>query len=214
MAATPSNPNPKRNPKVDAYIDRAEVWRDETVELRRIALACGLTEELKWGKPAYTTDDGANVVIIQGFKRYCALLFPKGTLLEDPEDLLVKVGPNSRSGRQARFTSVAEILDVEPALKTYLQEAVDVEEAGLEVDMEAADELVAPEELERKFREQPDLEEAFHALTPGRRREYLLHFTGAKQSRTRASRVEKVVDRILAGKGLRDRWPAGYNVQG
>lgn len=201
MAAT----SPKRNAKVDAFIDRADVWRDETVELRRIALECGLVEELKWGKPAYTTDDGSNIAVIQGFKRYCALLFPKGALLEDPMDLLVKVGPNTRSGRQARFTSVAEILDAEEALTAYLQEAVDVENAGLEVDMEAADELVAPDELEQKFDEHPEFKAAFHELTPGRRREYLLHFTGAKQSRTRAARVEKAVDRILEGRGLRDR---------
>lgn len=195
----------ERNPKVDAFIDRAEVWKDETIELRRIALDCGLTEELKWGKPAYTTSDGSNIVIIQGFKKYCALLFPKGTLLEDPMDLLVKVGPNTRSGRQARFTSVAEILDVESALKEYLQEAVDIEEAGLEVDMEAADEVVAPEELERRFDEQPEFKDAFYDLTPGRQREYLLHFNGAKQSKTRTSRIDKVVDRIFEGKGLRDR---------
>lgn len=196
---------PQRNPKVDAFIDRATAWKDETVELRRIALDCGLVEELKWGKPVYTSDDGSNIVIIQGFNKYCALLFPKGVLLEDPMDLLVKVGPNTRSGRQARFTSVAEIRDSEAALKAYLQEAVDVEIAGLEVDMEAADELVAPEELEQKFDEHPEFRQAFHALTPGRQREYLLHFTGAKQSKTRASRVEKVVDRVLDGKGLRDR---------
>ena len=117
----------------------------------------------------------------------------------------MKVGPNTRSGRQARFTSVAEILEVESALKAYLQEAVDVEEAGLEVDMEAADEVVAPEELEEKFGEDPEFKKAFHALTPGRQREYLLHFSGAKQSKTRTSRVEKAMDRILDGKGLRDR---------
>ncbi len=192
------------NPKVDAFIDRAEVWKDETIELRRIALDCGLTEELKWGKPTYTSD-GTNIVIVQGFKKYCALLFPKGVLLEDPQDLLVKVGPNTRSGRQARFTSVDEILHAESALKHYLQEAVDIEKAGLEVDMEAADELVAPEELEATFEEIPEFKEAFYRLTPGRQREYLLHFTGAKQSKTRVSRIEKVVDRILDGKGLRDR---------
>ncbi len=196
---------PIRNPKVDAYIERAEVWKDETVELRRIALACGLAEELKWGKPAYTTDDGSNIAVIQGFKRYCALLFPKGALLEDPTGLLVKVGPNTRSGRQARFTSVEQIREAEAVLTAFLQEAVDVEEAGLEVDMEAADELVAPAELEQKFDEEPDFKAAFDGLTPGRQREYLLHFTGAKQSKTRTSRVEKVMDRILEGKGLRDR---------
>ncbi|MDH4278968.1 MAG: YdeI/OmpD-associated family protein [Acidimicrobiia bacterium] len=205
MATRNSTQNPKRNPKVDAFVDRAEVWKDETIELRRISLACGLTEELKWGKPAYTSGDGSLIGIIQGFKKYCALLFPKGALLEDPLDLLVKVGPNTRSGRQARFTSVAEILEVESALKAYLQEAVDVEEAGLEVDMEAADEVVAPEELEEKFGEDPEFKKAFHALTPGRQREYLLHFSGAKQSKTRTSRVEKAMDRILDGKGLRDR---------
>jgi uncharacterized protein YdeI (YjbR/CyaY-like superfamily) len=196
---------PNKHPKVDAINDRADVWKDETIELRRIALDSGLTEELKWGKPAYTDADGSNIVIIQGFKKYCALLFPKGTLMEDPMDLLVKVGPNTRSGRQARFTSVSEIREVEAALKAYLQEAVDIEKAGLEVDMEAADELVAPEELEEKFGELPEFKEAFHDLTPGRQREYLLHFTGAKQSKTRTSRIEKVVDRILDGKGLRDR---------
>lgn len=164
-----------------------------------------MTEELKWGKPTYTSGDGSNIVIVQGFRKYCALLFPKGVLLEDPLDLLVKVGPNTRSGRQARFTSVAEILEVESALKAYLQEAVDVEEAGLEVDMEAADEVVAPEELEEQFAEDPEFKKAFHALTPGRQREYLLHFAGAKQSKTRTSRVEKSRGRILDGKGLRDR---------
>lgn len=196
--------DPKPNPKVDAFIDRATVWKDETIELRRIALSCGLAEEIKWGKPAYTSD-GSIIVVVQGFKKYCALLFPKGALLEDPMDLLVKVGPNSRSGRQARFTSVAGILDAEEALKAYLQEAVDVEKAGLKLDMEAADEVEAPEELEQKFDEHPEFKEAFHALTPGRQREYLLHFNGAKQSKTRVSRIDKVVDRIFDGRGLRDR---------
>ena len=197
--------DPKRNPKVDTYVEQIQTWIDETIELRRIALECGLTEELKWGKPAYTNDTGANITIIQGFKDYCALLFPKGALLADPAGLLVKVGPNTRSGRQARFTAVDEIRGVESTLRAYLQEAVNVEAAGLEVDMEAADELVAPVELEQKFAEHPDFEEAFHRLTPGRQREYLLHVTGAKQSKTRTSRIEKVVDRILDGKGLRDR---------
>ena len=192
------------HPEVDAYLRRIENWRAETIELRRIALASGLTEELKWGKPTYTSG-GANIVVVQGFKKYCALLFPKGALLEDPEDLLVKVGPNTRAGRQARFTDVEQILAAEPALTSYLQEAVDVEEAGLEVDMAAADELVAPEELVARFEERPEFEEAFRALTPGRQREYLLHFTGAKQSKTRRSRIDKVVDRILDGRGLRDR---------
>ncbi len=172
-------------------------------KLRSIALRTGLAEDLKWGKPCYTLD-GANVVLIQGFKAYCALLFMKGALVQDPSDLLVKVGENSRIARQARFTDVVEIVAAEPALTAAIESAIDVERSGEKVDLEATDDVVAPEEFQTVLDADPALRAAFDALTPGRQRAYLLHFNGAKQSKTRAARVEKCIPQILDGLGLND----------
>ena len=177
-----------KNPKVDAYVSRAERWRDETEALRAILLDCGLSEELKWGKPCYTFQ-GRNVVIIQGFKPHCALMFFKGALLRDPEGVLVEQGKNSQAARRMEFTEVGQVLAVEPTLKAYLAQAIEVEQAGLEVDFKAKRELVFPVELVDAFDENPDLGAAFDALTPGRQRAYVLHFSGAKKPATRATRI-------------------------
>jgi uncharacterized protein YdeI (YjbR/CyaY-like superfamily) len=190
------------NPKVDAFLERATKWREEMEALRKIALGCGLTEELKWGKPCYTFED-SNVVIIQGFKESCALLFCKGALLSDPEGILEKPGESTQAARRIRFTDVREVAKLKPTLKARIQEAIEVEKAGLEVDFKKSPEPI-PHELEGKFNEVPTLKKAFEALTPGRQRAYILHFSSAKQSTTRKSRVEKCVRQILDGKGLND----------
>jgi uncharacterized protein YdeI (YjbR/CyaY-like superfamily) len=193
------------NPEVDRYVQETPEWRKETERLRAIALGCGLTEELKWGKPCYTYE-GSNVVIIQGFKAYCALLFCKGALLKDPKGILVKPGENTQSARQARFTNVTEISAKEAVLKAYIKEAIAAERAGLEVTYKQTSEFDVPEELQKKFAALPALKTAFSALTPGRQRAYLLHFSAAKQSATRESRIEKNIPQILAGKGLNEDW--------
>jgi len=177
--------------------------------LRRISLGCGLTEELKWGKPCYTFPAAAgrhdsNVVIIQGFKEYCALLFPKGVLLKDPERILIQQTENVQAARQIRFTSVPEIVRMKAILRAYIKEAIEVEKAGLEVTYKKTSEFKMPEELRTRFDEDPGIEKAFKALTPGRQRAYILYFSGAKQSKTRESRIEKCMPRILNGKGLND----------
>lgn len=190
------------NPDVDTFFKKAKRWRPEMERLRAIVLDRGLTEELKWHQPCYT-DGKKNVVIVSSFKDYCVLAFFKGALLEDPEGILVPPGENSRHVRQARFTDVAEIDELEPVLKAYIDEAIQVEEVGLKV--QPATELTLPEELEAKFHEDPDLKAAFEGLTPGRQRAYVIHFSGAKQSKTRRARIERCRERILAGKGLNDR---------
>jgi uncharacterized protein YdeI (YjbR/CyaY-like superfamily) len=192
------------NPKVDEFLSKARKWQDEFEELRTISLDCGLTEELKWGKPCYTFQK-SNVVIIQGFKEYCALMFFKGALLKDEMGILVAMTENTQAARQIRFTKVQEIVEMEPILKAYINEAIEVEKAGLQVDFKETSEFEIPEEFQIKLDENPALKTAFEALTPGRQRAYLLYFSGAKQSKTRASRVEKHVPKILAGKGLQDR---------
>lgn len=190
------------NPKVDDYLGKIKNWQKETEQLRSIALSCKLTEELKWGKPCYTSQNG-NIAIIQGFKDFCALLFFKGALLQDPEGILQKVGPNSQSGRQIRFTSAREIADMAPIVKTYIRQAVEVEKSGLKVESRKSPEPV-PAELQSRLNAMPALKRAFAALTPGRQRAYILFFSAPKQSKTRTSRVEKCVPRILEGKGLND----------
>jgi uncharacterized protein YdeI (YjbR/CyaY-like superfamily) len=192
------------NPKVDAFISRAEQWRDEMEKLRSILLDAGLTEELKWGKPCYTVE-GANVVLIMPLKETCTLLFTKGALLEDPRGLLIQPGENSQSARQMRFTSAAEITKLKTTLKSYVKRAMDAEKAGLKVEFKKSSDLVYPKEFQDKLDKDSALREAFHALTPGRQRQYHMHFTGAKQSATRASRVEKAIPLILDGMGLNDR---------
>ena len=191
----------RMNPKVDGYLRKAKKWQAETKKLRRISLACGLTEELKWGKPCYTFQK-SNIVIIQGFKEFCALLFCKGALLKDLNGILKKFG--WQAARRIPFTNVREIVEMEPSLKAYIREAIEAEKAGLKVTLKKNPEPI-PEELQNKLDEIPALKAAFGALTPGRQRGYVLCFSGAKQSKTRESRVEKCMPQILNGKGLNDR---------
>jgi uncharacterized protein YdeI (YjbR/CyaY-like superfamily) len=188
------------NPKVDGYLRKAEKWREEMEKLRMIILDCQLTEELKWGKPCYTFQK-SNILIIQGFKEFCALLFCKGALLNDPNGILKKFG--WQAARRIPFTNVREIVEMERILKAYIYEAIEVEKAGLEVNFKKNPEPI-PEELQNKLDEIPALKTAFDALTPGRQRAYILYFSGAKQSKTRESRVEKCTQQILKGKGLND----------
>jgi len=192
------------NPKVDAFFSQARTWREEMAGLRTILLDCGLAEELKWGKPCYAFQ-GSNVVVMQGFKAYCALLFLKGVLLKNAGGILVKTGENTRVGRQIRFTSFREIVRLEPVLKAHIHEAVEVEKAGLKVDPEKNTELIFPEEFQNKLEESPALNRAFDALTPGRQRAYVFYFSAPRQSKTRVSRVEKCLRQILNGKGLHDQ---------
>lgn len=193
----------RMNPKVDFFFNKAEKWQAEYEKLRTIVLDCGLTEELKWGVPCYTFQE-SNIVLIHGFKEYCALLFHKGALLQDPHGILIQQTENVQAARQIRFTNVEEIVALEPILKETIAQAIEVEKAGLEVEMKKTEEFAMPEELIDKFDEDPDLRTAFEELTPGRQRAYLLYFSGAKQAKTRKSRVEKYMPHILAGKGLND----------
>jgi uncharacterized protein YdeI (YjbR/CyaY-like superfamily) len=193
----------KTNPKVDWYFTRAKQWKEESQKLRSILLDCGLDEELKWGKPCYSLE-GANIVLIHGFKQYCALLFMKGALLKDPKKILVQQTENVQSARQMRFTNAGEIAKLEPAIKAYVKEAIEVEKSGLEVTLKKTSEFKMPEEFQNKLKQMPALKKAFEALTPGRQRGYLLYFSAAKQSATREARVEKCMPQILKGKGLDD----------
>jgi uncharacterized protein YdeI (YjbR/CyaY-like superfamily) len=192
----------RTNPKVDAFLREAGKWRAEMTLLREFALQSDLTEELKWRKPCYTLKEG-NVIIIQAFKDYCALMFCKGSLLKDPGGLLAKPGEHTQAARQLRFTSAAEITRLERTVKAYISEAVEAEKAGLEVKFKTTPEPV-PEELRRKFSAAPALKRAFARLTPGRQRAYILFISAAKQSQTRESRIEKCAPQILRGKGMND----------
>lgn len=192
-----------RNPKVDAFIDRADKWRAEYIALREILLKAGLTEELKWGVPCYALD-GKNVALIHGFKEYCAVLFVKGALLKDALGLLIRQTDNVQAARQMRFTSVEEIAAREGDLMAYTLEAAEIERAGLSVEFKESADFAVPVEFRARLDESPQLKAAFDALTPGRQRAYLLHFSGARQSATRTARVEKLIPKILAGKGLDD----------
>ena len=193
----------KTNPKVDAYFSKTQQWQDEFRELRRIILDCQLIEELKWRQPCYTVHK-SNVVIIQGFKDYCAVMFFKGALLKDTSGILVVPGTNTQAGRQIRFTKVREILKMEAILKAYVNEAIEVEEAGLKVKLKETSEFKVPGEFQAKLDEDHALKSAFKSLTPGRQRAYLYYFSEAKQSKTREARVDKCTQRILNGKGLND----------
>ncbi|WLD92306.1 YdeI family protein [Alkalihalobacillus sp. AL-G] len=193
--------NSKMNRKVDGFLRKAKKWKGEFETLRNIVLDCELTEEFKWMHPCYTFEN-KNIVLIHGFKEYCALLFHKGALFKDPHGILIQQTENVQAARQIRFTNVQEIVEMEPILKAYINEAIEVEKAGLEVKMKT--ELTIPEELQNKFDEVPTLKTAFEALTPGRQRAYILYFSKAKQSKTRESRVEKYMQKILNGKGLND----------
>ena len=195
--------NSKMNPKVDEFLSKAKKWKEEYETLRKIALDCELTEDFKWMNPCYTFEK-KNIVLIHGFKEYCALLFPKGALLQDSHGILIQQTENVQGARQIRFTNVQEIVEKEAVLKAYIYEAIEVEKAGLKVKSKKPEELIIPEELQHKFDEIPALKTAFTTLTPGRQRAYILHFSAAKQSKTRESRVEKCIPNILNGKGLND----------
>ncbi|MGV3464405.1 MAG: YdeI/OmpD-associated family protein [Heyndrickxia sp.] len=192
-----------KNPKVDEFISKSKKWKEEYDKLRNIVLACELTEEFKWMHPCYTYED-KNIVLIHGFKEYCAFLFHKGALLNDPHGILIQQTENVQAARQIRFTNVQEIVKMEPILKAYIHEAVEVERAGLEVNFKKTEEYIIPEEFQNKLDEIPALKTAFKSLTPGRQRAYIHYFSGAKQSKTRESRVEKYMQQILDGKGLND----------
>ena len=199
------------NPKVDFYFSKARNWQGEIARLRIIALDCGLREELKWGCPCYTFPDSAskqknNIVLIHVFKEYCAYLFFKGALLDDANGILIQQTKNVQAARQIRFTNVRQIVKMEPILKAYIYEAIEVEKAGLKVNLKKTREFEIPEEFQKKLsaRGGGALKTAFYALTPGRQRGYLLYFSAPKQSKTREARVEKYSKQILNGKGLND----------
>jgi uncharacterized protein YdeI (YjbR/CyaY-like superfamily) len=191
------------NPKVDWFFDKATKWQKEYEKLRTIVLGCDLKEELKWGQPCYTYEK-SNIVLIHGFRDYCALLFFKGALLKDKKKILVQQTENVQAARQLRFTSVQEISKLEKTIKSYIYEAVEVEESGLKVELKKTNEFTMPEEFKIKLNKSRALKNAFEALTPGRQRGYLLHFSSAKQAKTREARVEKYIPKILEGKGLED----------
>jgi uncharacterized protein YdeI (YjbR/CyaY-like superfamily) len=191
------------NPKVDAFLARAKQWQTEFTELRRIVLACGLGEELKWGVPCYTLGK-SNIVLMHGFKDYCALLFFKGALLPDPAGLLIQQTDNVQAARQIRFTALDQIVELEPAIKAYITTAIGVEQAGLKVEFKKTTEFAVPPEFQQRLEASPELKAAFQALTPGRQRAYLLYFATPKQTQTRQARIEKSVPQILAGKGLNE----------
>lgn len=193
----------KTNPNVDAVLRRALKWREELEALRTIVLDCGLTEELKWYQPCYTFQ-GKNIVLIHGFKEYCALLFFKGVLLRDPKGILIQQTQNVQAGRQIRFTNVREIVKMKPILKSYIQDAIEVERSGLKVRHKETSEYKVPEEFQKKLDDNPALKTAFAALTPGRQRGYLFYFSQPKRSETREARVEKCMQQIFRGKGLND----------
>ncbi len=191
------------NPKVDAFLKRQNRWRAELEKLREILLASGLTEELKWGHPCYVLD-GKNVALIHGFKEYCAILFHKGALLKDPKGVLIQQTKNVQAARQIRFTSVQEVTRLEKTVKAYVREAIAVERAGLKVPLKKTEDFELPREFASKLAANAKLKAAFGALTPGRQRAYIFHFSQPKLAKTRAARVEKHVPRILEGLGLDD----------
>jgi len=191
------------NPKVDFYFDKAKSWQKEIEQLRTIALDCGLNEELKWGCPCYTFEK-SNIVLIHTFKEYCALLFFKGALMNDPNGILIQQTKNVQSARQIRFTNLSEIVKMKRSLKAYIYEAIEVEKAGLKVPLKKTAQYKIPEEFQKKLEKSATLKKAFQSLTPGRQRAYILHFSAPKQPKTRESRVEKYTKQILDGKGLND----------
>jgi len=191
------------NPKVDWFFDKDTKWKKEYEQLRTIVLNCGLDEELKWGCPCYTFE-GSNIVLIHGFKEYCALLFFKGALLSDANNILIQQTENVQSARQIRFTNLKEIVKMEKILKAYIYEAIEVEKAGLQVKLKKTSDFKMPEEFQIKLNKNKALKKAFDALTPGRQRAYLFYFSQPKQSKTREARIEKYMQQILEGKGLDD----------
>jgi uncharacterized protein YdeI (YjbR/CyaY-like superfamily) len=191
------------NPKTNQYFTKAGKWQKELKKLRKIVLDCGLTEELKWRVPCYTFET-TNIVLIHDFKEYCALLFFKGALLNDPNGILIQQTKNTQSARQIRFTNIGEIVEMESILKSYIYEAIEVEKAGLKVNFKKTTQFEIPDEFQKKLDENRALKIAFKALTPGRQRAYLLYFSAPKQSKTREARVEKYIQQILNGKGMDD----------
>jgi len=191
------------NPKVDWFFSQDTQWQKEYEKLRKIILDCGLIEELKWGCPCYTFEN-TNIVLIHGFKEYCALLFFKGALLNDPNGILIQQTKNVQSARQIRFTNAKEIVKMEKILKAYVYEAIEVERAGLKVKLKKTSEFKVPEEFQKRLDKNTTLKKAFDALTPGRQRAYIFYFSQPKQSKTRESRIEKSMKQILNGKGLND----------
>jgi uncharacterized protein YdeI (YjbR/CyaY-like superfamily) len=196
------------NPRVDFYFSKAGKWKEVISKLRNIilthtAIGCGLNEELKWGVPCYTFQK-KNIVLIHVFKDYCALLFFKGALLKDTKGILVQQTENVQAARQIRFTGVKEIDKLAPVLKSYISQAIEIEKAGLKVELKKTEAFPLPDEFQKKMNKLPALKTAFYALTPGRQRAYLLHFAAAKQSKTREARIEKCIQQILKGKGLND----------
>jgi uncharacterized protein YdeI (YjbR/CyaY-like superfamily) len=191
------------NPKVDFFFSKTQKWQQEFEKLRMIILDCGLTEELKWGKPCYTFQK-SNIVLMHGFKEYCALLFLKGALLKDANGILIQQTENVQSARQIRFTNVREIIKIERVLKSYIKEAIEVEKSGLKINFKKTAKFIIPEELQKQIDKNPDLKTAFDSLTPGRQRGYILYFSAPKQTKTRVSRIEKYIQQILKGKGLND----------
>lgn len=192
------------NPKVDFFFNKATRWQEEYEKLRTIVLDCGLTEELKWGCPCYTFKKG-NIVLIHGFKDYCAYLFFKGALLQDANGIMIQQTENVQAGRQIRFTGTREIIEMEPVLKAYIYEAIEVEKAGLKVPFKRTAEFNIPDEFQSRLDAVPDLKTAFESLTPGRQRAYLLYFSAPKLSKTREARIDKYFQHILNGRGLNDR---------
>lgn len=192
-----------RSQNVDEYLHENPKWQKELQALRTIALDCQLTEVMKWRVPCYTFQ-GKNVILISGLKEFCAISFMKGALLEDANNILSKAGENTRAARLIRFTNVSEIVDMKTVLKSYVHEAIGLEKAGAKVDLQADRAIDIPDELQSKFEESPAFKSAFDALTPGRQRGYILHFSSAKQSKTRVSRIESCVQKILDGKGIND----------
>lgn len=193
----------KTNPKVDFYFNKAQKWQKEIKKLRSIVLDCGLAEQLKWGCPCYTFQN-SNIVLIHVFKEYCALLFFKGALLHDTNGILIQQTKNVQSARQIRFNNVREIVEMESILKSYIHQAIEVEQSGIKVNYKKTSDFAIPEEFQKRLDKNRALKNAFDALTPGRQRAYLFYFSQAKQSKTRESRVEKYIPQILKGKGLDD----------
>jgi uncharacterized protein YdeI (YjbR/CyaY-like superfamily) len=193
----------KKNPKVDFYFEKPQKWQKEIKKLRAIVLDCGLTEQLKWGCPCYTFQE-SNIVLIHTFKDYCAFLFFKGALLHDANGILIQQTKNVQSARQIRFNNVRDIIEMESVLKSYIDQAIEVEQSGLKVNYKKTSDFPVPDEFQKKLNKNRALKNAFDSLTPGRQRAYLFYFSQAKQSKTRESRVEKYIPQILKGKGLDD----------
>ncbi|HCM77639.1 MAG TPA: hypothetical protein DIS90_14755 [Cytophagales bacterium] len=189
---------------IENFFKEPGKWKKEYAQLRTIILACGLNEELKWGKPCYTFN-GSNIVLIHGFKEYCALLFHKGALMKDEHNILIQQTDNVQAARQIRFTSLPEIVKMKAIVKDYVKAAIEIEKAGLKVKLKKTSAYAVPEEFKKVLKEYPELKAAFETLTPGRQRGYLLHFSQAKQSKTRMARVEKCIPDILEGKGYNER---------